>query len=242
MHYFGIAVCKDGTPVDELMRKFDDNLCVEWVDAREHERFEYENGTMRMFKMPDGSYKSPYNGEFAVKEEGPTGILMTRFVCPEGCEDVEVPRKVAYPDYDKYLIEWCGYFGDPERGIGSWDNPNGHYDYYRIGGRWSGGIAATKGDRVEYCWEIESWTKDHPGEPWYKEHQFDVADVEDMIRSEQHAPAFFVTPEGEWLNEDAWGGAYGVFNETVDHCFWEMCIEPLLGYGGYTAYVIDAHN
>ena len=242
MHYFGIAVCKDGTPVDRLMEPFDENLCTEWVDAHEYEEYEYQNGTLKAFRMPDGTLRSKYDEEFAVKGESPMGFLCVHYEPPEGCEEVVVPKKELYPDYDEYLTEWCGYHDDPERGIGSWENPQGRYDYYRIGGRWSGGIAATKGYREEYCWEIDSWLRSHPGEPWYKEHQFDSADVEDMIRSEQHAPAFFVTPEGEWLNEEAWGGAYGVANETVDYCFWEMCIEPLLGYGGYTAYVIDAHN
>ena len=135
MHYFGIVVCEGDTTVDELMRPFDENDCYEWTDAREYEEYEYENGKMMAVRMPDGTLRTRRDESFAVTEKTESGILMTRFVVPEGCEEVEAPRKEVFPDYDRYLLDWCGYIEDPERGIGSWDNPRGRYDYYRIGGR-----------------------------------------------------------------------------------------------------------
>lgn len=242
MHYFGIAVCREGWPVELLLDKFDDNRCLEWVDAHEYEEYDYQNGTLKAFRMPDGTLRNKYDEEFAVESESPAGFMCVHYEAPEGCEEVVAPKRELYPDYDEYLVEWCGYVNDPELGIGSWDNPNGHYDYYRIGGRWSGGIAATRGDRVEYCWEVDYWLKEHPGESWYAEHGFDSAAVDDIIKEEQHAPAFFVTPDGEWVDESCWGGSYDKHGAEVDAAFWDMCIEPLRGNSGYTAYVIDAHN
>jgi len=49
-----------------------------------------------------------------------------------------VPYKTKYPDFHSYM-EANGYEKDPETGkYGYWENPNRKWDWYSLGGRWTG--------------------------------------------------------------------------------------------------------
>lgn len=64
-------------------------------------------------------------------------------VCFEGVITIEViapPKKIAlkakYPDYNDYLENWHG--AQPDKKSGYWTNPKAKWDWYKIGGRWTG--------------------------------------------------------------------------------------------------------
>jgi len=49
----------------------------------------------------------------------------------------DIPLKELYPNFSRYLEEWCGYEKDDGEGkYGSWRNPNSKWDWYELGGRW----------------------------------------------------------------------------------------------------------
>lgn len=58
---------------------------------------------------------------------------------PEGAKKYEGPVSTLYPDFNLYLSEYCGYSYDESQGAyGYWENPNAKWDWYKIGGRWTG--------------------------------------------------------------------------------------------------------
>ena len=56
----------------------------------------------------------------------------------EGWEEKEVPVKECYPTWTEYAREYCGYQPDDEGRYGYWYNPNAKWDWYQLGGRWTG--------------------------------------------------------------------------------------------------------
>lgn len=68
---------------------------------------------------------------------------------PEGSKEYEGPLSILYPTFEDYLSEYCGHEYDESQGAyGYWKNPNAKWDWYEIGGGWTGffkGKAAAKG-------------------------------------------------------------------------------------------------
>lgn len=71
-------------------------------------------------------------------------------VCFEGIVTIRViepPKEIAlkdkYPDYETYLSDWHGVDDDEEQGYHK--NPNAKWDWYSLGGRWSGLIKLKNG-------------------------------------------------------------------------------------------------
>lgn len=57
---------------------------------------------------------------------------------PEGAQKIKVPFKELMT-FDEYASDYSGYRMDEERGeYGYWENPHRKWDWYQIGGRWSG--------------------------------------------------------------------------------------------------------
>ena len=124
--------------------------------------------------------------------------------------------------YDENASEFWEYDDDgDETGY----NPDGRFDYYRIGGRFAGAITAKAGKRAKLCWEIEEWKKSHPGEPVYRDDQYDIADVDDIIECPR--PFAVVLPDGEWLDR----GEFDI----------GKVLESLKGLG-VKAYAVDFHD
>lgn len=58
-------------------------------------------------------------------------VILKRIDPPE-----EITLKEKYPNYNDYLKDWHG-FKDPDE-IGYWKNTEAKWDWYQLGGRWSG--------------------------------------------------------------------------------------------------------
>ena len=60
--------------------------------------------------------------------------------------DEDEETKVAHGnDFDQYVTEYHGYSKDEELGkYGYWENPNAKWDYYRLGGRYTGYFSVIK--------------------------------------------------------------------------------------------------
>ena len=88
---------------------------------------------------PEGNLLSKWDERFRVP-----GKLWTTFTShrvPEDCKLVQIPARLVYPDFEDYMRYYCGYAKgrDPETGrYGYWSNPNGYWDWWVVGGRWTG--------------------------------------------------------------------------------------------------------
>ena len=99
---------------------------------------EYETGTSRRVVMPDGSLRKPYDDIF--RKSGEFSIGSGTHEVPADLEQREVPFKELYASFEDFACEYHGHDErDPEMGrYGHWSNPNSRWDWYLLGGRWTG--------------------------------------------------------------------------------------------------------
>jgi hypothetical protein len=64
-------------------------------------------------------------------------------------EDEDQETKEKYKDLDTYATEYNGYKKNEEGRYGYWENPNAKWDWYQLGGRWSGFFKMKPGSEGE---------------------------------------------------------------------------------------------
>jgi len=57
---------------------------------------------------------------------------------PEGFELVDIPVKEMYGSFEEFAEDWHGYRKNEQGLYGYHSNPNAKWDWYQVGGRWSG--------------------------------------------------------------------------------------------------------
>ena len=79
-----------------------------------------------------------------------TGVLRSthpdKDVCFKGRIEIQridppnkIPLKESYPDgFDSFIKDWAGHEKDENGRYGYWENPNAKWDWYKLGGRWTG--------------------------------------------------------------------------------------------------------
>jgi hypothetical protein len=68
-----------------------------------------------------------------------SGTYEEELMLPKGATIRQGFIKELYPTYEDYLNEYCGYdFNDTKQAYGYWYNPNAKWDWYQVGGRWTG--------------------------------------------------------------------------------------------------------
>lgn len=112
---------------------FDEKYAV-FNNQEEENRDDYENGKIEVVEI-DGQLYSKYADQFRVKEN-----YSHVYKYPQNSILKEVPMKEFYSTYIEYLQEYHGLeTPDEKTGLyGYWTNPNAKWDWYIIGGRWSG--------------------------------------------------------------------------------------------------------
>jgi hypothetical protein len=117
-----------------------DNLDPKYVEFEDHEdecREQWDTETRDMKKLPTGELVSPYDDFY--KRTKPGSQWDTEYVFPPGTTDVEVPMKDVYSSFEEYVEDWHGYEKNEETGRwGLWTNLNSKWDWWLIGGRWTG--------------------------------------------------------------------------------------------------------
>lgn len=139
MSHFTVLVIGDN--VKELLQPFHEYECTGVIDQYvveldETEEFqkEYQEGTTEAVKLSDGSFLSKYNKRF----ETSTGTYDYK-----GNEILEVPFTAVYPTFAKFMEGYHGYQlqHHPELKEGRFirlTNPNKKWDWWVVGGRWTG--------------------------------------------------------------------------------------------------------
>lgn len=131
---------------------------LKFNDTEDEMLQEYENESSERVVMPDGRLLMPWDEEFRVP--GSFGHGGGTHKVPEGLERREVPFKELYPTFEEFAAQWRGYANrDPKTGrYGYWDNPQTKWDWYQIGGRWSGMLLLKPGAKGKYG--QRSWTNE----------------------------------------------------------------------------------
>ena len=109
--------------------KFEDveDDCYNKWQTEEHE----------MVELPDGQFVWPWDECFRVSG---FGFGTNTHKVPDDYKRVMVPSRVRYSTFEQYMEDYHGYKQrDPKTGrYGCWENPNRKWDWYQVGGRWTG--------------------------------------------------------------------------------------------------------
>jgi len=150
MSHFTVLVVTD-TPedVESALQPFHEYECtgikdehVVWVDETEERNKEYNEDTIPMIFKDDEMLYSKYSDEakkFFHKDRSEP-FARDEFILDDGYELKDVIANKVYSTAREYLIDWCGYTEDNFKGetVGRYTNPNAQWDWWTIGGRWSG--------------------------------------------------------------------------------------------------------
>ena len=122
--------------VDEALTE----MLLPYEESTEDERF-------LKFKDVEDEYRPKYESDTTTRifhnGKNVTETAYNRFgngPFPPGYDKKEVPLSEVYASFDEYCDKYCG-FADrhPETSkIGYWHNPNAKWDWWAIGGRWTG--------------------------------------------------------------------------------------------------------
>jgi len=145
MSHFAVLVIGPSENLEEMLAPFQENnmgTCprqyMKFYDRESELLVEYDTeGTTRVV-MPDGTYKTPYDDEF--RKPGTFGIGSDTHEVPADLETREVPYKELYATFEEFVQGYHGYEErDKETGrYGYWENPNRKWDWYQVGGRFTG--------------------------------------------------------------------------------------------------------
>jgi hypothetical protein len=144
MSHFVVLVI--GNDPEQALAPFQENNmgdCPEhylvFHDTEDEYLKKYNEDTRSMVKLPSGRLVSKYDRDFKVG--GSFGISSRdEYVFPDGSEHIEVPFKETYATFEEFMADYCGDKDRDEKTgrYGYWENPNKKWDWYQIGGRWSG--------------------------------------------------------------------------------------------------------
>lgn len=121
----------------------EDPRFLEFHDIEEEKRKDYENDSQTWVEMPDGRLLVPWDDAFRVK--GSRGYGRDTHRVPMNYTQRTIPMKERYSTFDEYMIDWCGEERDDQGRYGYLQNPNAKWDWWTMGGRWSGSLKASKG-------------------------------------------------------------------------------------------------
>lgn len=139
MSHFSVMVI--GNDVDGQLAPFQEagagapEEYLTFVDKTDEITKEYNEGLIEQVILKDGTMVYPWDDRFKVPN--PSGFGSTTKV-PEGLEVREVPYKEKYATIAEFASKYHGYETREDGRIGYTDNVDSKWDWYVIGGWWSG--------------------------------------------------------------------------------------------------------
>jgi len=134
---------------------------LEWNDNEEEYLEKYQTDCASMVRLADGKEVSLFERDERGLEmfRNPDLFGEPRYILPEGAVEFDKPVKELYATFEEYMEEYCGYKArDPQKNrYGYWQNPNKKWDWWTIGGRWTGKLLigydpSEDKDNYEKCW------------------------------------------------------------------------------------------
>lgn len=145
-HFTVLVIGEDPESQLEPFNEQDENYSTfvnKSKDPMEKAKWEYES--VECFESPEGKIMYTFDAkklpEFAGFDNHDEEAKM-----PKGWIRKQVPFRILFPTFSKFLKDWCGYEYDKEFGAyGYMANEDGKWDWHTIGGRWAGSLPLKKG-------------------------------------------------------------------------------------------------
>lgn len=136
MSHFVVLVIGDDVdlqlaPFNEQPEADDPHVELDFNDRTDEFRKEYDEESIEIIKRPDGSW---------VFAHAATNADKAAQIAP-----VSVKFSELYPTFEEFCNRWRGAKPNEQGRYGYSSNPNAKWDWYQIGGRWSGYFKALPG-------------------------------------------------------------------------------------------------
>jgi len=141
------AGCGDNDPAE--LEKY-----LTFHDVEDEARSDYESKSSPRVRLPNGEILSKYDDRF----KNPELFGEPRYIIPADAEEFEMPHREFYATFEEFMTGWRGEKRDSKTGrYGYWQNPNKRWDWWTIGGRWTGHLSigyelVADRDNYERCW------------------------------------------------------------------------------------------
>lgn len=144
MSHFTVLVVGEN-PEDQLAPYQENNMedCpreyLKFNDIEDEYHQEYLLDSNEWLVDDFGKIYSKYDDKFKTSNEIGFSTNSTYEYPPEYTM-FNIPHQQRYSSFEEFMRDWCGYKGrDEETGrYGYWENPNKKWDWYSLGGRWTG--------------------------------------------------------------------------------------------------------
>ncbi|GIV03823.1 MAG: hypothetical protein KatS3mg015_2653 [Fimbriimonadales bacterium] len=134
MSHFVVLVIGDN--VDQQLAPFnaqpkdgDPYVTLEFHDQTDDFRRQYDEGDVEIIKRPDGSWVLVRFAHTATDDDKPVSVKFSEL----------------YPTFEEFCKKWHGVEPNEQGRYGYFYNPKGKWDWYQIGGRWTGYFKAFPG-------------------------------------------------------------------------------------------------
>lgn len=184
---------------------------LKFHDVEEEYTAQYATDECSVFISPDGTMYSKYDDRFRVFGEG----FSTNYVCPDGWSEKEVSVMEMYPTFENYMENYCGYERRDEviGKYGYWENPNAKWDWYSLGGRWTGYFKVKTIKSLGTSQIFDSYNG------------FTAAEMERFVDMKQNEPKKFAKVMSKYKNKDL-ETKIAELSVKVDHYFDHVQGEP----------------
>lgn len=150
--------------VDRILAPYwestEDPEFLDFVDKTDEAKADFESGTLRAVKLPDGriagEYESVVHDRFTITEDN-TILLKSQKIGepPRETDETrameclpEYPLSKYYPSFEEYCEKYCSYTQDSCGRWGYYCNELAKWDWFEIGGRFSG-LLLTRAEATE---------------------------------------------------------------------------------------------
>lgn len=109
---------------------------LEFYDMEDELLEEYNTGSTTKVQSPDGTLYWPFDEKF----KDPKDIFSKERNYPDGYKEIDFTFKELYSTFEEFVEDYHGYEHRDrrKRRYGYWENSNARWDWYLLGGRWTG--------------------------------------------------------------------------------------------------------
>jgi hypothetical protein len=139
MSHFAVIVI--GSDFDEQLAPYAeqdaDPQYLQFEDTEDDNLDEYQNKDVDIVVLVDGSLHNKYEEQF---KQINAKTFSSDYIYPEGSVIRQGKFSELYPTFEEFMEGWHGTSerDDVENRYGYWNNPNAQWDWYSLGGRWTG--------------------------------------------------------------------------------------------------------